>query len=130
MKSNLAQRYRELRDVMIDRKKKREKNYPRYMAPTETKLPSYTHRFFVDRHADNESVIQDLHRIETFVDKISKKSRKQVMNPNIVKQEVARELKRLQEVRQKFTSLMKSHPYDTFFDESVLTEVGFDNFTF
>ena len=74
-----------MRDIMIDRKKKREKNYPAYMAPTEAKLPSYTHRFFVDRHAENEKVIKDLHKIETFVDKISKTGKKQVMNPDTVK---------------------------------------------
>ena len=69
-------------------------------------------------------MLTDLHRIEAFVDTISKKSRRELLDPNEVKHAVKRELKKLGEMKQKFNQMTKKHPYDTFFDESVLSKPG------
>jgi len=59
-----------LRNLMIERKRRREKNLPRYMAPTDSTLPSATHRFFIENHTENGEVIHDLQMIEDFVDEL------------------------------------------------------------
>jgi len=76
MTAPLAQRQRELRQIMIQRKQMREKNFPSFMASTQAALPSTTHRFFVENHTDNETVIQDLHKIENLVDTLGKKKKR------------------------------------------------------
>lgn len=45
------------------------------MADTESKIPATTSPFFVENHCENDTVVQDLHKIGDFVDNL-KKSRK------------------------------------------------------
>ena len=41
-----------------------------------------THRFFVEKHAENAKMLTDLHRIEAFVDTISKKRKRELLDPD------------------------------------------------
>ena len=42
------------------------------MKTTESKMPSIISRFFVENHTENDDVVDELHRIEDFVDKLGK----------------------------------------------------------
>lgn len=75
-------------------------------------------------------MLTDLHRIEAFVDTISKTKRREMLDPDEVKHAVKRELKKLSEMKHKFAQMMKKHPYDTFFDESVLSKPGLDLYSY
>lgn len=114
---------------MIKRKKKREQNLPHFMADWQ-RPNKLTHRFFVEKHAENAKMLTDLHRIEAFVDTISKKRKRELLDPDQVKHAVKRELKTLGEMKHRFAQMMKKHPYDTFFDESVLSKPGLNLYEF
>ena len=46
------------------------------MAQTEGKMPNLTSRFFVENHSENGKMVEDLNRIEDFVDRLTGKGKK------------------------------------------------------
>ena len=69
----LNDRYQDLKDIVMQRQKMREKkNLPSFMASTDRRLQNCTNRFFVERHAVggsiHEELLAHLHKIEAFVD--------------------------------------------------------------
>ena len=56
----------------MERKRKLEKHLPRFMVSTESAMPSVISRFFIEKHSENAKVVDDLHKIEDFVDGLNK----------------------------------------------------------
>lgn len=97
------------------------------MAPTESRLPSCTNRFFLQRLSEGGSLSEDLmahlQKIEDFIDNMEQRKYKN----SETSEPMRKSLKKLRGMRQKFSLLTKKHPYDTFFDEET---ARFDFFTF
>lgn len=67
----LAQRYKEIKQMMQQRRLRQDLKLPRFMAQTKGSIPSGTSRFFLENHTENEQVIDDLNQIEDFVDELA-----------------------------------------------------------
>ena len=59
----------------MERKRKLEKHLPRFMVSTESAMPSVISRFFIEKHSENAKVVDDLHKIEDFVDGLNKQKK-------------------------------------------------------
>ena len=70
-----------------------------------------------------------MNQIEDFVDELAanrKVKKNFALNPKRTTS-LPRELERLNRVRSKFVNLLHEHPYDTFFDESLLSKAAPNN---